>query len=64
MAASEIIEKPDVEFSMLGGLDKQISSLKEAAELPLTNPEAFERFGIDPPRGVLLSGPPGTGRRC
>ena len=31
MAASEIIEKPDVEFSMLGGLDKQISSLKEAA---------------------------------
>ena len=62
VAASEIIEKPDVEFSMLGGLDKQISSLKEAAELPLTNPEAFERFGIDPPRGVLLSGPPGNGK--
>ena len=53
VAASEIIEKPDVEFSMLGGLDKQISSLKEAAELPLTNPEAFERFGIDPPRGCF-----------
>ena len=62
MAASEIIERPNVEFNMLGGLDKQISSLKEAAELPLTNPEAFEKFGIDPPRGVLLSGPPGNGK--
>ena len=62
VAASEIIERPDVEFNMLGGLDKQISSLKEAAELPLTNPEAFEKFGIDPPRGVLLSGPPGNGK--
>ena len=62
VAASEIIERPDVEFNMLGGLDEQISSLKEAAELPLTNPEAFEKFGIDPPRGVLLSGPPGNGK--
>ena len=61
MAASEIIEKPDVEFSMLGGLDKQISSLKEAAELPLTNPEAFERFGIDP-LGVFALRTPGNGK--
>ncbi|NDB65308.1 MAG: AAA family ATPase, partial [Euryarchaeota archaeon] len=62
VAASEIIERPDVDFSMLGGLNKQIESLREAAELPLTNPGAFKKFGIDPPRGVLLSGPPGNGK--
>ena len=62
VAASEIIERPDVDFSMLGGLNKQIESLREAAELPLTNPGAFKKFGIDPPRGVLLTGPPGNGK--
>lgn len=62
VAASEIIHKPDTEFSMLGGLDQQIKSLREAVEMPLLNPDAFSKFGIDPPRGVLLSGPPGNGK--
>ena len=62
VTASEIIHKPDTEFSMLGGLDQQIKSLREAVEMPLLNPDAFSKFGIDPPRGVLLSGPPGNGK--
>lgn len=58
----EVIESPDIGYDQIGGLDKQIESLKEAVELPLTKPEIFERIGIEPPKGVLLFGPPGTGK--
>jgi proteasome regulatory subunit len=58
----EVIESPDIGYDQIGGLDKQIESLKEAVELPLTKPEIFERIGIEPPKGVLLFGSPGTGK--
>jgi AAA+ superfamily predicted ATPase len=45
----------------IGGLNEQIRELREVIELPLTNPELFNRVGIKPPKGVLLYGPPGTG---
>merc|ERR1712004_889945 len=51
-----------VKFSDVGGLTSQIRDLREAIELPLTNPELFGRVGIKPPKGVLLYGPPGTGK--
>jgi proteasome regulatory subunit len=59
---AEIIDSPDVDYSSIGGLEKQIKELKEAIELPFDNPQAFSDFGIDPPKGVLLTGPPGTGK--
>jgi len=59
---AEIIDSPNVEYSSIGGLEKQIKELKEAIELPFENPKAFSDFGIDPPKGVLLTGPPGTGK--
>lgn len=62
VAAAEIIDAPEVVYSDLGGLDDQIDRLKDAIELPLMQPEAFTRFGISPPKGVLLCGPPGTGK--
>jgi len=56
-------EKPgSVSYSNVGGLNEQLRELREAVELPLTNPELFLRVGIDPPKGVLLYGPPGTGK--
>jgi 26S proteasome regulatory subunit T3 len=55
-------EKPDVTYSDIGGLDVQKQEIREAVELPLTNPELYAQIGIDPPRGVLLYGPPGTGK--
>ena len=55
-------ERPDVTYQDIGGLDVQKQEIREAVELPLTQGELYEQIGIDPPRGVLLYGPPGTGR--
>ncbi len=58
----EVIESPAVTYSDIGGLDEQIRELRETVELPLTRPEVFERIGIEPPKGILLYGAPGTGK--
>ncbi|HJJ42292.1 MAG TPA: proteasome-activating nucleotidase [Methanocorpusculum sp.] len=62
VTSMEMIEAPDVSYSDIGGLEKQKTLLREAVELPLLHPELFEKVGIAPPKGVLLSGPPGTGK--
>lgn len=46
----------------IGGLDQYLSALKEMVFLPLLYPEIFDKFGVNPPRGVLFHGPPGTGK--
>lgn len=53
-------ERPTEEYSDIGGLDKQIRELIEAVVLPMTHRERFEALGIEPPKGVLLYGPPGA----
>jgi transitional endoplasmic reticulum ATPase len=54
--------RADVTYDDLGGIGSTIDQLREMVELPLRYPEIFERLGVDPPRGVLLHGPPGTGK--
>ncbi|CCH58429.1 hypothetical protein TBLA_0A06380 [Henningerozyma blattae CBS 6284] len=49
-------------YNLVGGLNKEIEILKNAIELPLHKPKLFSRFGVSPPRGILLHGPPGTGK--
>lgn len=56
------IEKPNVRWTDIGGLDSVKKELKEAVELPLKNPEVFIRMGIRPVKGILLVGLPGTGK--
>jgi 26S proteasome regulatory subunit T3 len=53
-------EKPDVTYQDVGGMDSQKQEIREAVELPLTHFDLYKKIGIDPPRGVLLYGPPGT----
>jgi len=57
-----LVEKPNVKWEDIGGLDSVKQELKEAVEWPLKYPEAFGRMGIRAPKGILLYGPPGTGK--
>ncbi len=63
----EVAKKPgdrraDVTYDDLGGMNDTIDALREMVELPLRHPELFQRLGVDPPKGLLLHGPPGTGK--
>ncbi|MFX1571244.1 MAG: CDC48 family AAA ATPase [Promethearchaeota archaeon] len=51
-----------ITYEDVGGLDREIQRVREMVELPLRHPSLFKRLGIDPPKGVLLRGPPGCGK--
>ena len=51
-----------INYDDVGGMEDTIKALREMVELPLRYPELFTRLGVDPPKGVLLHGPPGTGK--
>jgi len=53
---------PRTTYEDLGGLEKEIKLIREMVELPMRHPEIFQTLGIDPPKGVLLLGPPGCGK--
>ena len=56
------LEVPEVSWDQVGGLKEVKERLKESIEWPLTRPEMFNHFGINPPRGIVLFGAPGTGK--
>ena len=56
------LRRADVTYDDIGGMAATIDQLREMVELPLRYPELFQRLGVDPPKGVLLHGPPGTGK--
>ncbi len=56
------IERPNIKWTDIGGMEKIKHEIYEAVELPLNKPEIFERMGIRPVKGILLYGPPGTGK--
>src|SRR6056297_2620093 len=60
--AMQVNGSPDVSYDDIGGLEEQILEVREAVEEPLVNADQFREIGIDPPSGVLLHGPPGTGK--
>jgi transitional endoplasmic reticulum ATPase len=52
----------DVTFEDVGGLNKQIKLIRELVQLPLSHPHVYRHLGINPPRGIILYGPPGSGK--
>jgi len=58
----ELEDSPNVTFADVGGLSKEIEEVRESVEYPLTKPEIYERVGVEPPKGILLYGSPGTGK--
>ncbi|MFC7135123.1 MULTISPECIES: proteasome-activating nucleotidase Pan1 [Salinibaculum] len=58
----QVDQSPEVTYGDIGGIQDQIEEVRETVEMPLKNPGMFEDVGIDPPAGVLLHGPPGTGK--
>jgi len=56
------VEVPDVRWSDIGGLEEVKRALRESVEIPLRHPEIYEKYGIKPPKGILLYGPPGCGK--
>lgn len=57
-----LIKCPNIKWSDIGGQDELKLQLKQAIEWPLTHPETFTRLGINPPRGILMFGPPGCSK--
>lgn len=55
-------EVPDVSYENIGGLSNQIEQIRDAVELPFLHPEIYRHYGLRPPKGVLLYGPPGNGK--
>ena len=53
---------PKVSYDDIGGLGEEVKKIREMVELPLRHPELFKRLGVEAPKGVLLHGPPGTGK--
>ncbi|MEO8814952.1 MAG: proteasome ATPase [Mycobacterium sp.] len=55
-------EVPDVSYSDIGGLGRQIEQIRDAVELPFLHKELYREYALRPPKGVLLYGPPGCGK--
>jgi len=62
VSGAEMIERPTLDYDSVAGLEEQKQSVREAIELPLKSPELFKKVGVEPPKGILLVGPPGCGK--
>ncbi|HET6398489.1 MAG TPA: proteasome-activating nucleotidase [Candidatus Thermoplasmatota archaeon] len=62
VGGAEVTKKPSVTYADIGGLEDVLQQVRETVEYPLTKPHIYQKLGVKPPKGVLLRGPPGTGK--
>jgi transitional endoplasmic reticulum ATPase len=53
---------PEITYEDVGGMEAQIRQVRELIEIPLRHPNIYRRLGINPPRGIIFHGPPGSGK--
>lgn len=58
----QAVPRPSERYSDLGGMEDVLKQIRQLVEYPLVRPEIYRHLGVDPPRGVLLRGPPGCGK--
>ncbi len=58
----EVSKIARISYEDIGGLKEEVQKIREMVELPMRHPELFEKLGIEPPKGVLIHGPPGCGK--
>ena len=54
VSGAEMVERPEIDYDSVAGLEEQKQSVREAIELPLNSPELFKKVGIEPPKGIYL----------
>ncbi|RHY83476.1 hypothetical protein DYB35_009990 [Aphanomyces astaci] len=57
-----VVTRPTTRYTDFGGINSILKEVQELIEYPLTHPEIYTHLGVEPPRGILLHGPPGTGK--
>ncbi|CAM9142566.1 unnamed protein product [Discosporangium mesarthrocarpum] len=57
-----VVERPTARYGDLGGISGVLQEVRELIEYPLVHPEVYTHLGVEPPRGILLHGPPGCGK--
>ena len=62
VSVSEAVPRPIERYSDLGGMEDVLKQIRQLVEYPLVRPELYKHLGVEPPRGVLLRGPPGCGK--
>ncbi|MFS8935962.1 proteasome ATPase [Corynebacterium sp. c25Ua_89] len=62
VAQLSLEEVPELSYDDIGGLDAQISQIRDSVELPFLHPDLYRQYDLEPPKGVLLYGPPGCGK--